>query len=66
MLALTMRSAPPSSGQEILKSGRRNRTVELRHEPLRDLSGHGWAGRRSGIGAGWFQPICCNMQSYYR
>ena len=28
---------------------------ELRHSPLRDLSGHGWAGRRSGIGAGWYQ-----------
>jgi hypothetical protein len=27
MLAVTMRSAPPSSGQESLKSGRRHRAV---------------------------------------
>jgi hypothetical protein len=39
MLAATMGSAPPWSGQEILKSGRRNRRGELRHAPLRDLSG---------------------------
>jgi hypothetical protein len=54
MLAATMGSAPPSSGQEILKSGRRNSRGELHHSPLRDLNGHGWAGRRSGSGAAWF------------
>jgi hypothetical protein len=67
MLALTTRSAPPSYGQESLKCGRRNSRGELRHSPLRELSGHGqhgWAGRRSGIGAAWFQPlIVCDRRS---
>jgi hypothetical protein len=40
MLAVTMRSAPPSSGQESLKCGRRNSRGERRHAPLRDLNGH--------------------------
>jgi hypothetical protein len=35
MLSVTMGSAPPSSGQEILKSGRRNSRGELHHAPLR-------------------------------
>jgi hypothetical protein len=37
---------------------------ELHHSPLRDLNGHGWAGRRSGSGAAWFQPlIVCDRRS---
>jgi hypothetical protein len=37
---------------------------ELRHAPLRGLSGHGRPGRRSGIDAGWFQPlIACDCRS---
>src|SRR5690348_5557949 len=46
MLALPMGSAPPSSGQESLKSGRRNSRSQLHHTPLRDLGGH----RRAGDG----------------
>jgi len=44
MLAVNMRSALPSSGQEVLKSGRRK-------PPRWAVSlGHGWAGRQSDNG----------------
>jgi hypothetical protein len=33
MLAATMRSAPPSSGQESLKCGRQTRRGDLRYPP---------------------------------
>jgi hypothetical protein len=44
MLAVTMVSAPPSSGQETLNSGRRNRGTECAARHCVDLSGPG-AGR---------------------
>ena len=62
MLAVTMRCAPPSTTHKSLKSGQRNRAVSCATHRATQRTRLG--GGRSGIGAGWFQPlIACNCRS---